>query len=80
MMLKRKIVEFLIKVYQLDYLIFIYSPAELVLACTDLATESVMNQPTQGEQITIDLPSLFPTFPLEKWDKVAMIKEVLRKY
>ena len=72
--------EYIIKVFQLDYIIFIYTPTHIVLACTDLTLNEMSESGGELSNVQSDLTQYFPDIDMKIWDKVGTIKETIKKY
>lgn len=81
-LLKRTITHTMVKLYQVEHLSFMYTPAQMALACLDVALTQLSQKGELSPSATAstDLTGYFPDIELSVWDKVGEIKKFMDQY
>lgn len=79
-LLKAKILEQIIKVYQIEQFVFLYTPSQIALACLDLALCKLSEEGQLNQAASVDLTTYFPDLEISVWDKVGDIKSPLKTF
>jgi hypothetical protein len=81
--LKKMVADEIVKMYmKKEYLMYLYTPSQMALACLDIALTQIMEKDTNvSEQGACgDLTAVFSEVEISTWDKVGEIKKEIKDY
>lgn len=81
--LKRLMKEEIVKLFmKKEYLVFVYTPSQMALACLDIALTQILDKDASlsDQAASGDLTAYFPEIEISQWDKVGEIKKDIKEY